>query len=570
MAFAQTVLDDGARSGVSTKPAVTLSATELALAKLTPWWRHQVRKSGLDPAWEDLAFALQAKQPAPIPELPDGVPFDAAGTDGLAIGQAYVATVDPAIRSEHGRHYTPLVLAEQLWKMTRSALGFGETPEVVPGLVRDPACGAGALLVPVLREYLRARSDVDPSIVLAALPQAVEGIDTDPWAVYVANVVLAAEMLPTLARAASSLRPLPALAHVGDGLAADLEPAQVCIMNPPYGRRKMTDSERARLGGTVYGHANMYGLFLAAAAKMVGADGVVSALVPTSFTAGLYFSRLRSYLAEKIPLHEIAFVKNRSRVFRDVQQETCLAVFRAGSPAVRVHSISDEVAEIASVPTPTGDRPWLLPRREQDAPLVAAASFLPNTLRSAGWHASTGPLVWNRRRADLHSNASKGRAYVLWAADIDGGRVHRDVGRDHIRYLSLHGEKDRAVNALTQPAILVQRTTAPEQVRRLVVAPLDADLIATLGGAVVVENHINVLRPTSDEPLLTQRLLTRLLSSQMLDDLLRCISGSTAVSSYELGSLPLPSASELDRLAAVADDDFEAELARAYGLPLAF
>jgi adenine-specific DNA-methyltransferase len=43
--------------------------------------------------------------------------------------------------------------------------------------------------------------------------------------------------------------------------------------------------------------------------------------------------------------------------------------------------------------------------------------------------------------------------------------------------------------------VLVQRTTAPEQVRRLVVGVLAAATITSWDGRVVVENHLNVLSP---------------------------------------------------------------------------
>jgi hypothetical protein len=76
--------------------------------------------------------------------------------------------------------------------MTRSALRSGVDARLLPGLVHDPTCGAEALLVPVLREHLAATAGADPTLVLAALPQLVEGIDTDPWAAYIASVVLAA------------------------------------------------------------------------------------------------------------------------------------------------------------------------------------------------------------------------------------------------------------------------------------------------------------------------------------------------------------------------------------------
>lgn len=132
-----------------------------------------------------------------------------------------------------------------------------------------------------------------------------------------------------------------------------------------------------------------------------------------------------------------------------------------------------------------------------------------------------------------------------------------------MRYLTLRAASDRTVMCLSEPAVLVQRTTAPEQSRRLVVAHLgDADLAANRG-TVVVENHVNVLRPTVADPLLSHAVLARVLSSPTFDRLMRCISGSVAVSTYELEALPFPSA-EVVRRWNELDDGLEHAIEDAY------
>lgn len=539
------------------------TAKASALADLRPWWALRVERAGLPAAWGELETALDARPPEPLPHA-NGAALPA---DAHALGLAYVETLPAEERSAHGRHYTPRHLAEHLWGMTRRALGFGVDPQRLPGLVRDPAVGAAALLVPALREHLTASVDVDPALTLASLAQHLEGIDTDPWAVYVANVVLAAEMLPTLARVPETRRrSLPALARVGDGLAADLPPACAWVMNPPYGRQRLTPEVREQFADVLYGHANLYGLFMAAALRGVTHDGVVAALVPTSFSAGLYSTRLRERLGERAPLRALAFVHDRSGVFGGVLQETCLATFTP-RPAehVEISRIDGTLLDVAEVPVPRTSSPWLLPREPVDAALAATASMMPLTLREAGWHASTGPLVWNRRRADLRAHPCEGSVPVVWAGDIDGGTLHRERARDPFRHITLRDETDVLVNTLTDPAVLVQRTTAPEQVRRLVVLDLTREHLDALGGRVVVENHLNVLRPSVASPLLTRATLARVLASPTLDRLIRCFSGSIAVSSYELGALPLPAPEVLMGWESLEGDALDAAVAEAYG-----
>ncbi|MGX6446737.1 Eco57I restriction-modification methylase domain-containing protein [Patulibacter sp. S7RM1-6] len=548
-------------------PAASLGPASLAvLAAVPAWWEGRARTAGLTGAWLDIEHALEV-------ELPDGIrsvrPDAAITPDTLPdeIGAAYAASLDPGTRARHGRHYTPLPLAEHLWAMTRAALGHGAPYRSLRGLVRDPACGAGVLLLPALREHLGGTVRADARVALAGLPNFIEGIDADPAAVWIANATLAAEALPLLAAVpARRRRPLPALAHVGDGLQAGRRPARAVIMNPPYGRVKLPPSERERFSKVLYGHANLYTLFMAAGVEDLDQNGVLSALVPTSFTAGRYFATLRAELSQTAPLRDVAFVAQRDGVFAGVLQETCLAVFTKKKPRkTAIATINGQVSTVAQVRSPRGELPWLLPRRSDDAHIAAAAAAMSMTLLSAGWRASTGPLVWNRRRADLSAKRGAGRVPIVWAADLDGGTLHRDPSRDAMRFITLRDAADHGTFVLEEPAILVQRTTAPEQSRRVVSAQLTAADLERWGGAVVVENHVNVLRPLpGGEPVLSAEALATVLATQTIDQVMRCLAGSVALSAYELGALPLPSRTVLAEWSTLGADELRAAVADAY------
>lgn len=537
----------GSRRVISSAEAsCELSPTASAvLAALPSWWSTRAEGSGLSGKWLDVTLAVDAEPPFSMSELPQ-LEEEWGALSGEEVGQAYVDALSTATRSRHGRHYTPVELASHLWAQARAALDMtGTAAKALPGLVRDPACGGGALLLPALREHLRASTHLNPRLVLAGLPSLIEGIDNDPAAVWVANLVLAAEMLPTLARIPEKdRRPLPALCHVGDGLAPGESPARAVIMNPPYGRVKLSGEERSRFSDFIYGHANIYGLFMAASAQNLEDNGVVSALVPTSFLAGRYFSPLRQHFSTNLRLRELTFVEKRSGVFSTVLQETCLATFTQKS--IRQSTVTSfrdgENLKVAKIPVPRGSAPWMIPRKSDIAAVCAAASQMPLNLSSAGWKVSTGPLVWNRRADDLNDHSG---IPVIWSADFDGGVLHTDTRRSAMRYLTVRSDKDHRTMTLTEPAVLVQRTSAPEQARRLTSVHLTADDLADFGGSVVIENHVNVLRPTTAEPSLSMELLNRLLQSAALDAVARCISGSVALSAFELSALPLPPAETL-------------------------
>lgn len=557
----------GSRSAVGdADPAAELTpAAAAVLAAIPAWWSARALSVGLVGDWLDVCWAVDAEPPLTLGgHAPLEAELGVLSPD--EIGAAYVSSLDGGTRARHARHYTPAALASQLWAMTKRALGLKQPLEQLPGLVRDPACGSAALLLPIVREHLAASYGDDPQMVLNGLPMLVEGVDTDPAAVWIANVVLAAEMLPTLARVPEGRRRrLPALARVGDGLDAGVRQARALIMNPPYGRVRLNEADRKRFAATLYGHANLYGLFMASGLESLDESGVMSALVPTSFTAGKYFAPLREVLGSMSRLYEICFVADRSGVFGSVLQETCLATFsRRRVRKTTVRSISSETTYVASVATPSGSSPWILPRRSDLATVAAGAARLPLTLGTAGWRVSTGPLVWNRRKDDLHRRGAAGRHLVIWAADVDRGQFRLDSARSAMRYVSLRSERDRRLMLLREPAVLVQRTTAPEQVRRLVAVELTNEHLAEYGGGVVVENHVNVLRASRTEPDLSRGLLARLLATDTFDRLARCVSGSVALSAYELESMPLPDRVTLASWESLTMNELAVAVARAY------
>jgi adenine-specific DNA-methyltransferase len=342
------------------------------------------------------------------------------------------------------------------------------------------------------------------------------------------------------------------------------------MMNPPYGRVRLTPRDRARWQDSLYGHANRYGLFLHAAIKRVAPDGLVGAIIPTSFLGGAYYQRLRDFIAREAPLERLTFVDERAGVFvGGVLQETCLAIFRKsgrpGAVACSQLSVNGSVklTKLPRAPRPqAGALPWLLPRHPDDRRLVRVAGGLKARLRDYGWKASTGPLVWNRHKPQIHPSFRRGRLPILWAADIDAGVVARDPARDHQRWIALRPQDE--FMKLSAPAILVQRTTAPEQPRRLIAARLDTETLDDWGGAVVVENHVNVLRCSDPESALTAELLQQLLHTPTLDRLYRCLTGTVAVSAYELEALPLPPSQVLREWERLACDELTTAVASYY------
>ena len=511
------------------------------LATVPAWWARRAAAAGLSGACLDVERAIAAEPPSVVEWSRLQPRMELLDTTPEQLGEAYVTALEPAIRSHTGRHYTPPALAAALWEQARATAG-GQ----IDGLVFDPACGAGALLLPPLRSWLSC--DVAPERALAGAATAIGGCDLDEAAVWLGNVALASVMLPWWAKLPAMHRPpLPALLHVGDGLAPrDVRPAAV-LMNPPYGRIRLDDDERMRWSHAVHGHANRYALFMAAGAALLRHGGVLAAVVPAGWLGGCYFQRLRAHLAAHAPMKQITYVRERTDVFSTgVIQETVLASFLRGAAAGEIGCTALELssqltrAYLGSVcPPARPDLPWPLPRKHSDVALVRRAGALHARLPDYGWKVSTGPLVWNRAKERISARRGDGSVTIIWAADLDGGTPRRSPIRQPQRWLALRPGDDHVL-VLDRPAVLVQRTTAPEQPRRLLAAELDVACLERWGGRVVVENHVNVLTCRDPQSPLTARLLMALLKSAALDRLYRCLTGSVAVSAYELSAIPLP------------------------------
>ena len=526
------------RRGRLTPASSTPSEGAVAvLATVPAWWARRAAEAGLDGACLDVEQAVAARPPADLALHPAQPWRDLLDATPEQLGDAYVTALDPAVRAHTGRHYTPPALATALWEQAQASAGGR-----IDGLVFDPACGAGALLLPPLRRWLSGCTQWE------AVHTAVGGCDLDEAAVWLGNVALASVLLPWWAQLpAAQRRPLPALLRVGDGLALREAPAAAVLMNPPYGRIRLDDHERMRWSHAVYGHANRYALFLAAAAAQLRPGGVLAALVPAGWLGGAYFQRLRAHLAAEAPLDRVSYVRERTDVFSTgVLQETVLASFvRGAAPReIRCATVAGNGqltrAGIGSAcPPARPDLPWPLPREASDVPLVRRAALLPARLPDYGWKVSTGPLVWNRARDRISAHRRAGSVAIVWAADLEGGTPRWAPIRQPQRWLALRPGDDRAL-VLDRPAVLVQRTTAPEQPRRLLAAEFDAGCLARWGGRVVVENHVNVLTCHDPHSPLATRLLMLLLRSAAFDRLYRCLTGSVAVSAYELSAMPLP------------------------------
>jgi adenine-specific DNA-methyltransferase len=519
------------------------------------WWRALTAEDRRPVPLRQLFEPLDA---APLPDwalaVASNLGEEAAALDinaaAYQIGRAYSGMLPREQRAALGVFYTPPALAARLISQATAA-----GVEWTRCRVLDPACGGGAFLAPVARRMIDELSGCNPRVLLENISARLRGYEIDPFGAWLSQVCLDAVLLPVCREARSSS---PVLVTVCDSLERrrPSERFDLVIGNPPYGRVRLDPRQRERFKRSLFGHANVYGLFTDLALQFVRPGGVIAYVTPASFLAGEYFKKLRSLLGAGAPPWNIDFVDLRKGVFDDVLQETVLATYRQGASVepVSIHEIAltggggltVESAGDFSLPV---DRslPWLLPRNPGQGRLVAVLAGMSHRLADWGYEVSTGPLVWNRYKDQLAHEHGRRRYPLVWAEAVtaDGRFVWRAKKKNHAPWFEMRAGDDCL--AIKAPCVLVQRTTAKEQHRRLIAAVLPATFIRRHGAA-VVENHLNMLRPIVDPPPVTPDVLAAFLNSGAADRAFRCISGSVAVSAYELETLPLPAPEALRAL----------------------
>jgi adenine-specific DNA-methyltransferase len=550
---------------------VTL-AEAISIAALQGYWASLTEKLPLRTP-PRTAGELPASLAAPARRLGEIMAPLPVAHAAYHLSLLYTSLLRPEWRAKHGVYYTPPALADRLLDQAEAAgLDWSKTH------ILDPAAGAGAFLVPAAARLMKTMGPCTPAVAIRNISARIRGYEIDPFAAWMGQVFIEATILPVLALAHGR----PECITVCDSLKAENNSYfDLVIGNPPFGRVSLPATQRERFARSLYGHANLYGLFTDLAICLARPGGLISLLTPSSFLAGEYFKNLRAVLSREAPPLAIDFVTARKGVFEDVLQETVLATYRkrprernercAGAAVSFIHpqlgsSAAPEPAGCFTLPLEVC-APWVLPRHADEEKLAQRLRSMPERLRDWGYKVRTGPLVWNRHKSQLRARAGKGQIPLVWAECItsDGRFVFRSERRNHQPFFKLGPEDDWLV--VQSSCVLLQRTTAKEQARRLIAAEMPASFVAAHGG-VTVENHLNMMVPMVTTPAVVPALLAAFLNSVAADRAFRCLSGSVAVSAYELENLPLPSAADLKPLTRRQSDrrTMEGAAARLYGL----
>ncbi len=481
----------------------------------------------------------------------------------------YTSLNDPLNLRKFGKVFTPLTIVEYIL----DSLGY-EGEHIIGKKVFDPATGCGIFLLAAARRLLSLQHSYQPSGSTADIFNYLIGFDNDPTSVNMAKanlLVLAALMdAPFSSRTAPKIFCTDSLDYDRYGSLFEIGQKEVLdikflrgeyrngfqwiVGNPPYGKVHSSDSRVQHFKDTVYGHANIYGMFIQFALEHLGNSGNFGFIVPKSFSSGLYFKRLRSFLLDTLSIREIVTFESRTEVFSksNILQETVILLGTKnqaqGSIVIKGPgnhldiSSTDRVVKALPGEVILGkeyEHMLCITASRIALDIVNKARSIAAPLENLGLHASTGKFVWNRLKDHLRDRPGKSVLPLYWMHNIQPFKFMPEVRRTkHPSYSELNDKTGPWLNG-PQETVIVKRISAKEQKRRIEAAYIPSSWCSDTHGY-FLENHLNFIFKKDGYSKYNLVFLMALLNSRLLDFIFRVFNGNTQVSATELNLMPLP------------------------------
>jgi adenine-specific DNA-methyltransferase len=550
---------------------------------------------------------------------------------GYYISSLYTKMMPAERRTSWGVFYTPPAIVNRLIEnVTKNGFDWKT------GRILDPTCGGGAFLAPLALKMVKESPGKNFSVILEDIEARLKGYEIDCFAAWMSMVFLDAALLDIYIAASHdnefspgddeinqkllrgvqgnsqsaerraqsestiyAVRKTPCAMRLPHGRRRQIknivevrntltsavtnnEFFDLIIGNPPYGKVSLVPYLRESYSRSLYGHANLYGLFMDAALRLSNPGALIALVTSTSYLGGMYFKALRRLFLHEAPPVSMDFIEDRKGVFVEVLQETMITLFKKNkkkTPCININIVkangSESPVEVKNigqfVMNPRDNEPWKIPRNEVHLALFENIKKMKCRLENLGYTAITGQLVWNRHKSQLKDDLIENSYPLIWAESIMSDESFRFSysRKNHKPYFKL--QENQAYLLTKEACILVQRTTAKEQRKRIMAAILPGPFVDKYKG-VVVENHLNIIKPINGKQVsISLEALKFILNSNALDMVFRSMNGSVAVSAYELKSLPMPDIPQLQVIENMIEqkltrEKLENQLAEFYGV----
>jgi adenine-specific DNA-methyltransferase len=437
----------------------------------------------------------------------------------------------------------------------RKRLGQFMTPPSIAKAMANQAC------VNIEKASVRILEPVAGTGVLAAA--VVEALLTShrrPGEIDIVLCEIDSRLKPALKRLADRMRRAGASKGVRiavsirteDFLLSDISGEKfhfdIIIANPPYFKLKKWDPRSVKHAYAVYGQPNIYGLFMAACARLLTSGGRWCFITPRSWTNGTYFAFVRRQVLRWLHIEAMHIFESRREHFTEdeILQEAMItwASAQANTGTTIVVSTSQGASDLSSAVLRTLPSRDIIGTGSQGVISLPALdrpdspNQLTATLSTYDIRVSTGPVVAFRAIDYISQVKQRNTVPLLWMQHIGHMRVSWPIRkkREHIE-----ANLDAAWMLIPNANMVVIRRFSPKEApRRVTAAPYLAGSIP--GPVIGLENHTNYLyRFGSEMTAHETKGIAAYLNSRIVDRFFREIAGNTQVNASDLRSLPLPS-----------------------------
>lgn len=481
--------------------------------------------------------------------------------------QGFIPNLSRYIQSKDNVHdlgefYTPGPIVEHLLEIA----GF-QAKDIIDGKrVIDPACGGGIILVHIAQSVVNLCLEGGCTVqtALTALSENLYGFDVQPFAVTLTKSFLL-HISSILIRGNEKYRPpdFPNIRLVdtlttGSEYWVEAGFFDYVIGNPPFVSIKKKYAIHAdRYDDALFGHPNLYQLFVWWAVKATVPNGKISFVLPQSALIGSYSKQLREKLNELTVLVSVTRMIDRYDVIEGADQQmmaVCIQVrpdktendcvqVRVTRNGSDIHTTeSKSILRSRIVQNVAGTIIWVVSDSHYDYEILEQVETHSGTLSSFGgiFKIGNGGFVWNQHKDLVSAEEHEHSIPLISSASIT---PYLAV----FPYTGKHQTRQRLFARVTEEvehkqhskvALLVQRTTPRKAGRRVVAGMLPLEFHRQHSWY-FIENHVNYAHVVAKEHENLLYSLNAWLNSDIVNFVFQLRNGTAHISLFEMSALPI-------------------------------